>query len=144
MNSCPCCTCEELLESLYHPESRASGGFCPPCSLQEPHKDTESGMVHKTWSPSNLHGSFDWQRKLLKGAEENQVVPEIVWACSVTTVLQHSSALLAQVAAEKELGPCSPTVFEVNIMIIVILLNAVRIWGKKQHSILHKSSITAS
>ena len=92
--------------------------------------------------PSILHGPFDGQRKLLEGAEENQVVPEIVWACFVTAVLLYSSALWAQVAAEEELGLCSPTVFQVNNM--VILLNAVRERGNNQHSILHKSSTTAS
>ncbi len=38
------------------------------------------------------------------GAEENQVVPGIVWACFVPPFLWHSSALWAQVAAEEELG----------------------------------------
>ena len=82
------------------------------------------------------------QGKLLKGAEENQVIPEIVWARSVPPVLWLSSTLWAQVAAEEELGPCCPTVFQVNIM--AILLNAVRVRGNNQHSILHKSSTTAS
>ena len=77
--------------------------------------------------PSILHGPFDGQRKLLEGAEENQVVPEIVWACFVTAGLWHSSALWTQVAAEEELGPCSPTVFQVNSM--TILFNAAWVWG---------------
>ncbi len=47
MNSCSCCSCEGLLESRYHPESRALGGFCPPCSRQEPRRDMVLGMVHK-------------------------------------------------------------------------------------------------
>ena len=76
---------------------------------------------------------------LLEGAEENQVVPEIVWACFVTAGLWQSSALWAQVAAEDELGACSPIVFRVNSM--AILLNAVRVRGNKQHSILHNSII---
>jgi hypothetical protein len=46
------------------------------------------------------------------------------------------------VAAEEELGQCCPTVFQVNIM--AILLNAVRVWRNNQHSILHKSSTRAS
>ena len=50
---------------------------------------------------------FDWQHKLLKGAEENQVVPEIVWACFVTASLWHSSVFWAQVAAEEELQQSS-------------------------------------
>ncbi len=42
-----CCTCEGLLESRYHPESRALEGFCQPCSLREAHRDMVWGMVHK-------------------------------------------------------------------------------------------------
>jgi hypothetical protein len=38
------------------------------------------GWFIKLDHPSIFHGSFDGQRKLLEGAEENQVVPEIVWA----------------------------------------------------------------
>jgi len=87
--------------------------------------------------PSIFHGPFDGQRKLLEGAEENQVVPEIVWACFVTAGLWQSSALWAQVAAEEELGQCSPTIFQVNSM--VILPNAVRVWGNNQHSILSEA-----
>jgi hypothetical protein len=52
----------------------------------------------------------------LKGAEENQVVLDIIRACFVKAIRGHSSALMAQVAAEEELGQCSPTVFQVNIM----------------------------
>ncbi len=100
------------------------------------------GWFVKLDHPRIFHGSFDGQRKLLKGAEENQVEPVIVWADFVPRILWHSSALLEQVAAEEELGPCSPTVFQVNSM--VILINAVRVRGNNQHSILHKSSTTAS
>jgi hypothetical protein len=46
------------------------------------------------------------------------------------------------VAAEEELGTYSPTVFQVNSM--AILLNAVRVRGNNQHSILHKRSTRAS
>ncbi len=92
--------------------------------------------------PSIFHGFFDGQGKLFEAAEENQVVPEIVWARFVSPVLWFSSARRAQVAAEEELWPCCPTVFQVNSM--AILLNAVRVLGNNQHSILHKSSTTAS
>jgi hypothetical protein len=82
------------------------------------------GMVHKLDHPSIFHGSFDGQRKLLKGTEENQVIPEIVWARFVPPVLWLSSTLWAQVAAEEELWQCCPTVSQVNSM--EILLN---IWN---------------
>ena len=48
LNSCSCCTCEGLSESRCQPESRASGGFCPPCFQQVPRRDMVLGMVHKT------------------------------------------------------------------------------------------------
>ena len=44
-------------------------------------------------------------------------------------------------AGEEELGACSPTVFQGNIM--AILLNGVRVWRNDQYSILHKSSINS-
>jgi hypothetical protein len=100
------------------------------------------GWLVKLDHPSIFHGPFDGQRKLLKGAEENQVVPEIIWAYFVISGLWQSSALWAQVAAEEELGTYSPTVFQVNSM--AILLNAVRVRGNNQHSILHTSSTRAS
>ncbi len=99
------------------------------------------GWFIKLDHPSIFHGFLDGQRKLLKGAEENQVENDIVWACFVAASLRQSSVLWAQVA-EEELGPCSPTVFQSNIM--VIFLDAVRIWWNNQYSILHKSSTTAS
>ncbi len=89
--------------------------------------------------PSIFHWSSDGQLELLEGAEENQVVPKIIWACFVTAGLWHSSTLWVQVAGEEELGVCSPTVLKRNIM--VILLNGVRVWRDYQYSILHKSSI---
>ena len=100
------------------------------------------GWFIKLDHPSIFNGSFDGQGKLLEGAEENQVVLEIVWACFVPPVLWLSSALWAQVADEEEQGQCCPTVFQVNIM--AILLNALRVWGNNQHSILHKGSTRAS
>jgi hypothetical protein len=68
----------------------------------------------------------DGQLELLKGAEENQVISEIIWACFVTASFWHSSTLWAQVATEKELGACSPTVLQGDGM--VILLDGVRVW----------------
>ncbi len=72
----------------------------------------------------------------------NQEVRDIVWACFVAAGHRQSSVLWAQVAAEEELGQCSPTVFQGNVM--VIFLDAVWIWWNNQSSILHKSSTTVS
>jgi hypothetical protein len=100
------------------------------------------GWFIKLDHPRVFHESFDGQHKRLKGAEENQVEPAIAWADFVPRILWHSSSLWEQVAAEEELGQCSPTVFQVSSM--VSLLNAVRVLGYNQHNILHKSSTTAS
>jgi hypothetical protein len=58
------------------------------------------GWFIKLHHPSIFHGSesLDGQGKLLEGAEENQVVSEIVWVSFVPPVLWLSSALWAQVA----------------------------------------------
>ncbi len=100
------------------------------------------GWFIKLDQPSIFNGSLDWQPKLLKGAEENQEERDIVWASLVAASLRQSSVLWAQVAAEEELGLCSPTVIQGNIM--VIFLDAVRIWWNNQNSILRKSSTTES
>ncbi len=100
------------------------------------------GWFIKLDHPSIFHGSFDGQRKLLKGAEENQEERDIVRASLVAACLRQSAALWAQVAAEEELGPYSPTVFQGNIM--AIFLNAVRKWRNNQNSILCRSSATIS
>jgi hypothetical protein len=44
---------------------------------------------------------LDGQLKHLKGAEENQVILDIIWACFMTASpsLRHSSALRTQVAS---------------------------------------------
>jgi hypothetical protein len=69
--------------------------------------------------------SFE-ERELHKGAEEYQVVldSEIIWACIVAGFLRHSSSLRVQVAAKEQMGPCSRTVFQGNI--IAILLNGAK------------------
>jgi hypothetical protein len=100
------------------------------------------GWFIKLDHPSIFHGSFDGQRKLLKGAEENQEERDIVRASLVAACLRQSSALWAQVAAEEELGMYSPTVFQGNIM--AIFLDAVRKWRNNQNSILCRSSATIS
>jgi hypothetical protein len=93
------------------------------------------GWFIKLDHPSIFHGPFDGQRKLLKGAEENQEERDIVRASLVAACLRQSAALWAQVAAEEELGPCSPTVFQGNIM--AIFLNAVRILRDYNDCVLH-------
>ena len=62
------------------------------------------------------------------------------YAVPVHTHTNHSHTW-AQVAGEEELGACSPTVLQGNIM--AILLNGVRVWRNDQYSILHKSSINS-
>ena len=57
------------------------------------------------------------------------------WSNFVGTVLWLSSMLWTQIALEKELGTCIPTVFQGNIK--TILLNAVRIWWNYNNSVLH-------
>jgi hypothetical protein len=142
MKPCSCCTCEGLSESRCHPKSRASGGFYPPCSLQEHVEAWCRGWFIKLDHPSIFHGSLDGQRKLLKHAEENQEVRDIVWASLVAAGHRQSSVLWAQVAAEEELGPRSPAVFQGNIM--AIFLDAVKICWNNQYSILRKISTTVS
>ncbi len=68
--------------------------------LSESHEETWWwGWFIKLDHSSIFHGSFDGQGNLLESAEENQVVPEIVWARFVPPVLWHSSSFWAQVAA---------------------------------------------
>jgi hypothetical protein len=133
--------CDGFSEACYNQKAEDQGDFVHHV-LAVSHRETlRGGWFMKLGHPSIFQGSFDQQHKLLKGAEENQVVPQIVWACFVTAGLWHLSTLWEQVAAEEELGQCSPTVTQVNSM--VVLLNAVRVWRKPQHSILQKSSTTA-
>ena len=53
----------------------------------------------------------------------------------VGAVLRLSCILWTQIALEKELGMCIPTVLQVNIK--MILLNAVRIWWYYNNRVLH-------
>ncbi len=111
-------------------EGGGSGGFCQPCSRQGVSQVETLGLgwFIKLDHPRVFHESFYGQHKRLKGAEENQVEPAIVWADFVPHILWHSSSLWEQVAAaEEEQGQCSPTVFQVSSMLI--LLNALRVLG---------------
>ena len=69
--------------------------------------------------PSILHRSMDGQIKVLKRAEKDQVVHEVIRADFVRRVLRLPSASRTQVALEEELGACIPTVFKRNIVYIV-------------------------
>ena len=56
------------------------------------------------------------------------------WTSFVGAVLWLSCILWTQIALEKELGTCIPTVLQVNIK--TILLNAVRIWWNYNNRVL--------
>jgi hypothetical protein len=64
----------------------------------------------------------------------NRYILVYTWSCFVCTVLRHSSILRTQIATEKELGTGKPTVFQGDIM--TILLNAVRIRWNYDNSVL--------
>jgi hypothetical protein len=66
--------------------------------------------------------------------DESRDVLVHTWTGFVYTVLRHSSILRTQTALEKELGTGKPTVFQGNIM--TILLNAVRIRWNDTNSVL--------
>jgi hypothetical protein len=66
------------------------------------------------------------------------VVGEVIRAASVGSVLQGSPILWTQVACKKKLRTSIPTVFQPNI--IGILLNAVRIRRDNKDGVLHTES----
>jgi hypothetical protein len=72
-----------------------------------------------------LHLPADGQIQLLKGAEEDQVVTEIIRAVSAVCILWGSPTSWMQVAGKEKLWVSISTVFQGNI--VVVLLNAVRI-----------------
>jgi len=85
--------------------------------------------------PSILHRSMDGQLKLLKRAEKDQVVHEVIRADFVRWVLRLPSARRTQVALEEELGTGIPTVFKRNIG--NIFCDVVRIWRDHDNGVLH-------
>ncbi len=85
--------------------------------------------------PSVLHRSMDGQVKLLKRAEKDQVVHEVIWADFVRQVLRLPSASRTQVALEEELETCIRTVFKRNSS--NIFCDAVRIWSDHYNGVLH-------
>ena len=56
------------------------------------------------------------------------------WTSFVITFLLQSSMFRAQTVLEEELGTCKPTVFQLDI--VMILLNAVRIRWNNNYSVL--------
>ncbi len=91
----------------------------------------------KVEDPNILHRSMDGQVKLLKRAEKDQVVHEVIRADFVRRVLRLPSASRTQVALEEELGTGIPTVFKRNIG--NIFCDAVRIWRDNDNGVLHTS-----
>ncbi len=61
--------------------------------------------------PSALHWPADWrQLQLLKGAEEDQVVTQVIRSAAVGWILLGSPTLWTQVAGKEKLGTSKPTV----------------------------------
>jgi hypothetical protein len=89
--------------------------------------------------PSMLHRPADGQFQLLKGAEEDQVVREVVRAASVGCILWGSPTNWTQVAGKEKLQTSIPTVFQRNIY--VNLLNAVRIRRDTKDGVLHTTKL---
>jgi hypothetical protein len=87
--------------------------------------------------PSILHRSMDGQLKLLKRAEKDQVVHEVIRADFVRWVLRLPSGRRTQVALEEELGTRTgiPTVVKRNIG--NIFCDVVRIWRDHDNGVLH-------
>ena len=89
--------------------------------------------------PSTLHRPADGQFQLLKGAEEDQVVTEVIRAASVGCILWGSPTRWTQVAGKEKLWTSIPTVFQRNI--VVVLLNAVRIRRDNKYGVLHTTKL---
>jgi hypothetical protein len=89
--------------------------------------------------PSTLHWPADGQFQLLKGAEEDQVVTEVIRAASVGCILWGSPTRWTQVAGEEKLRASIPTVFQRNIVIVSI--NQVRIRRDNKDGVLHTTKV---
>jgi hypothetical protein len=85
--------------------------------------------------PSTLHQPADEQFQFLKSAEEDHVVRDVIRAAYVGLILWGSPTLWTQVAGKEKLGTSIPTVFQHNI--IGILLNAVGIRRDNKDGVLH-------
>jgi hypothetical protein len=86
-----------------------------------------------------LHRPADGQFQLLKGAEEDQVVTEVIRAKSVGCVFGGSATRWTQVAGKQKLRTSIPTVFQRNI--VLVLFNAVRIRRDNKDCILHTTKL---
>ena len=95
------------------PGTRGSVELCPPCEQQEPHTG--------------------------KGAEEFQVVTEVIRATSVGCILWGSPTRRTQVAGKEKLRSRIATVFQQNIL--GNLLNAVRIRRDNKDGVLHTTKL---
>jgi hypothetical protein len=81
--------------------------------------------AHSTWSPNTLHWPADGQFQLLKGAEADQAVTEVIRAASVRWIIWGSPTRWTQVADKEKLLMSIPTVLQQNIL--ENIFNAVRI-----------------
>jgi hypothetical protein len=86
-----------------------------------------------------LHWPADGQFQFLKGAEEDQVVREVIRAASVGCILWGSPTHRTQVAGKEKLRTSIPTVFQRNTF--VNLLNAVRIRRDNKDDVLHTTKL---
>jgi hypothetical protein len=93
----------------------------------------ELGRARTTWSTGTLHRSADGQFQPLKGAEEDQVVTEVIRADFEIWILREPGISWTQEAGKEELGV--PTIFQGDIL--ENLLNAVRIRRDNNYCFLH-------
>jgi hypothetical protein len=108
-----------------------------PNWLPEPHN--RQGVERGSFGHSStLHWPADGQFQLLKGAEEDQVVTEVIRAVSVVCILWGSPTRWTQVAGKEKLWASIPTVFQ---WIVVVLLNAVRIRRNNKDGVLHTTKL---
>ena len=69
------------------------------------------------------------------------MVEQIIWAVFVVSVLRQSTIPWTQMAREEELGACIPTVFQGDIM--MILLNTERIRWNNNDGFVHTEISTS-
>jgi hypothetical protein len=109
-----------------------------PCDAGESQlRESQLQLGHSGFSA--LHRPADWQFQLLKGAEEYQVVTEVIRATSVGCILWGSPTRRTQVAGKEKLRSRIPTVFQRNIL--GNLVNAVRIRRDNKDGVLHTAKL---
>ncbi len=96
------------------------------------------GLIQLGYS-STLHRPADGQFQLLKGAEKDQVVKEVIRAAALDSILWESPSLWTQVAGKEKLGTSIPTVPQRSIM--GNLLNAVRKRRDNKDGVLHTTTL---